>query len=121
MTEPSADRVQIDAGLEQVAGAGVTDGVRRDPPSGERRGAGRRAFDEPIDPEPGIGPSLPAEEDGIPGCPSLQEFSECGFGPGPQRTLSVFSALAVDVDERLPAAASSDLQIACPTPRESAW
>ncbi len=82
MTEPSADRVQIDAGLEQVAGARVTDCVRRNPPSGERRYAGRRALDEPIDSEPSIGSSLPAEEDGIPGCPSLQELGERGFGSG---------------------------------------
>ena len=56
MTEPGTDRVQIDSGLEQVAGAGVTDRVRCDPPSGERRHAGGTALDEPIGPGPRIGP-----------------------------------------------------------------
>ena len=40
-----ADRVQIDSGLQEVTGGRVTDGVRRDPPWGERRHAGRTALD----------------------------------------------------------------------------
>ena len=112
MTEPGADRVQIDSGLEQVAGARVTDCVRCDPPCGERRHAGGTALDEPIDPEPRIGSSLLAEEDGIAGYPPLHELCERSFGPRPQRTLPMFSPLAVDVDECVPAIASSDLEIA---------
>ena len=81
-----------------------TDRVGRDPPRGERRHAGRTALDKPIDPEPRIGLSVPAEEDGIVGCPSLHEPREHGFGARPQRTLAVFSAVAVDVDERVPPA-----------------
>ena len=111
MTEPSADRVQIDLGLEEVASAGVTDRVRRDPPSGERRYASRGALNEPIDPEPCIGSSPLAEEDGIVGSASLHEFGEGCFGPRPQRTLPVFPTLTVDADERVPAISSSDVQI----------
>ena len=52
MAEPGADRVQVDSGLEKVAGTRVADRVRCDPPCGERRHAGGTALDEPVDPKP---------------------------------------------------------------------
>ena len=69
MTEPGADRVEIDPGLKQVAGARVADHVRRNRPPDEGWHTGGTALDKPIDPEPRI-PSLPAEKDGIGGCRS---------------------------------------------------
>ena len=55
ISEPGADRIQIDAGLKEVVGAVVTDRVRCDPPLGDgARAAVRRTCR--LDPEPCAGP-----------------------------------------------------------------
>ena len=48
VAEPGADRIEIDAGLQEVTGACVTDRVRCDFPLGERRHAGCGTLDEPF-------------------------------------------------------------------------
>ena len=103
MAEPGADRVEVDPGLKQVTGARVADDVGRDPPCGKRWHTGRTALDEPVDPEARIGSSQPAEEYGIASCASPHESRERAFGARPQGALTELPALAVDVDERVPA------------------
>ena len=89
----------------------MADHVRRDLPPGERGHTGRTTLDKPVDPEPCIRSLLPAEEDGIAGCPLLHQFGEDTFGPRPEWTLAVLSALAVDGHEWMTTVAAPDLQI----------
>ena len=44
VTEPAADDVDLDAGLEEVDGGGVPEEVRADPPAGARRRRGAAAW-----------------------------------------------------------------------------
>ena len=85
--------------------------MRRDPPSVERRHSLGAAPDKPVDAEPRISPSMPAEEYGIHGGPSAYQLHQRTFGTWPQRTLSDLSALAVERDQGVSAVASSDTQI----------
>ena len=65
MPEPRADGVEVDPGLQQMAGAGVTDGMRRNRLCDQRRYTGRSSLNEAINAQPGIGFAMATEEDGV--------------------------------------------------------
>lgn len=105
-------RIEIDTGLQQVAGAQVAHDMRCDRPVGQRRHVRRASLDEPIDPEPGIGPAMAADEDVVIVCPSVNEFAKGVLGTWPQRTLTDLASLAAEGNERMAAITPAELKIA---------
>ena len=67
MARPGPDRVDVDLGLKQAAGAGMPNLVRRYGPPCEREHAGGAALHEAVDAEARVGPMIPAQEDGVVG------------------------------------------------------
>ena len=111
MAEPSTNRVDVDTGAKQRTRARVPHHMRGDLPPDQCRHTSRTALDKPIHPEPRIGPSVPAEKDGIAISPSLDQLRKPTFGTRPQWTLTQLPALAVEGDECMSAVASCDLQV----------
>ena len=112
MAEPRADRIEIDTGLEQVAGARVAHDMRCDRPVGQRRHTRRASLDEPIDSEPGIGPAMAADEDVVAVCGSVNELAKGVLGAWPQRTLTGLASLSPEGNERMGAITPAEFEVA---------
>ena len=87
--------VDDDAGLKQVAYTGVSNHVRGDESPVKRRYAGGTALDKAINPEPCIGVTVLAQEDGFVVGPTQYLFRQCLLGLRPQGTFPTLSALTV--------------------------
>ena len=75
--------------------------MRCDRPAGQRRHALRTSLDEPIGPEPSVGPAMAHDEDVVTICPSVHEYAKGVLGAWPQRALTDLASLAAEGNERM--------------------
>ena len=111
MSQQCPNRVEVHSRTHHFAGCSVSQHVRSYSPVDQGRDPAGTTLDEPIDPESGVRPSIPAEENGFTCLATLNQLRQCARGFRQQRALTYLAALSVQRHKSMAPVAEADLHI----------